>query len=378
LIIDVALPRISRPAPASGNLAQRFDARRNHLTVMRLGLAMTVAVVHASAVGFGNQPVVGHVTVGELAVDAFFVLSGFLIAGSYLRLGSVPRYLWHRFLRIMPGFWVCLLVTATVFAPFMAWLQDRPPSSVFTADQESAWDYIVANAALLMRQFGIAGLPHGVPEPEVMDGSLWTLFYEAVCYVGILALAAVGGLRRRPVLTLGAIAAVWIVTAGNAAGLELLGQQRMLRFTLLFLLGTAAFIYARHIPVRGRLAAASLVLVVAGLYLLPDYRALAAPAFTYICLWLMVARPPRRMPRHDLSYGVYMYHWPIEQLLRLAGLDARGKPVFVLVSVTLCIAAAILSWFLVERPCLGLKEARWRGRRPATTPGQRVGRRGAG
>lgn len=360
------------------NLRHRFHARLNHLNAMRLGLAVTVAYVHALAVGFGHQPGVGKTLVGDLAVDAFFVLSGFLITASYLRLQSVRRYLWHRFLRIMPGFWVCLALTAVVVAPALAWMQGRSAFSVFVAPENSAGDYVVANFALLMRQFDIAGLPTGVPEPGVLDGSLWTLFYEAICYLGIILLALLGGLRRRPALALAALCVLWALTAMNATGFQVVGQERMLRFAFLFLLGAVGWLYAERVPVHGVLAAGSLAILVPSLFVLPDYRALAAPAFAYLCLWVAVTRPPRRVLQHDLSYGVYVYHWPIQQLLVVAGFGAWGEVSFVAVSVALVLVAAAVSWRMIERPALGFKNAAWVERgahrmRPLPAPGQPPG-----
>ena len=63
-----------------------------------------------------------------------------------------------------------------------------------------------------------------------------------------------------------------------------------------------------------------MVLVVAGLHLLPDYRALAGPAFAYAFLYAVVRLPLRWRPRWDLSYGIYVWHWPIALVLSAAGL----------------------------------------------------------
>jgi peptidoglycan/LPS O-acetylase OafA/YrhL len=359
LITDLVGRWLKPPSAGTQKLQECFDPQRNNLTAVRLGLAVTVAVGHAMAVGFGHQPGIAGTDLGDLAVDAFFVLSGFLLAGSYLRLASIRRYAWHRFLRIMPGFWVCLALTAVFVAPIVAWQQGRSATSVFTAGPQSALDYVVANSTLLMRQFGIAGLPEHVPVPDVMDGSLWTLFYEAVCYAGVVVLAVLGGLRSRRPITLLVVGGLWALIALNAVGVHLVGQERILRLAFMFLLGTAMFLYARTIPVRNDVAVASLVLVLAALIWLPDYRMLAAPAFAYLCLWLVVFRPPQRMLQRDLSYGLYVYHWPIEQLLVVAGLTALGAWTFIVISLALAIAAAALSWRLVERPSLRYKNAAW-------------------
>jgi peptidoglycan/LPS O-acetylase OafA/YrhL len=346
-----------------GRLQERFDPRRNHLGAIRLGLATTVAFTHAQAVGFGHQPHLGRTRIGELAVDAFFVLSGFLLAGSYLRLDSVPRYLWHRFLRIMPGFWVCLLITALVVAPLIAWLQNRSTTSVFTGEQ-SSFDYLVQNCALGIRQFGITGLPQGVPQPDNLNGSLWTLGFEALCYAAVIGLGLIGALKRRPEMTLAIVTVLWIATVTHALGFELVPQQRLLRFVLMFLLGSVIYLYADKIPIGNRYAVVALVLLLAALVVLPEYRSLGGPALAYLCLWLAVVRPPQGIWRSDLSYGLYVYHWPVLQLLVVAEVRDVGEPTFIVVGVLLAAAAAALSWFLVERPALRHKDAAWVSRIP--------------
>jgi peptidoglycan/LPS O-acetylase OafA/YrhL len=327
---------------------------------MRLVLASTVAFAHALELGFGYQPSIAGTKLGDLAVDAFFVLSGFLLASSYVRLASIRRYVWHRFLRIMPGFWTCLLLTALLVAPAVAWLQGRPASSVFTGPQSSL-DFLRVNSMLMMRQFGISGLPQGVAVPDVVNGSLWTLFYEAVCYAGVVVLGVVGALRRRPLITLAVVGLLWAATALNAAGLHIVGQQRLLRFTLLFLLGSVLFLYGRVVPIRGWLAAASLVLLIVGLIWTTDYRVLAGPGFAYLCLWVAVIRPSRTTPVSDLSYGLYVYHYPILQLLVVSGLTDLGEGPFIAAGLVLSMGAAFASWHMIERPSLSFKDAAWVG-----------------
>ena len=343
------------------SLADAFDPKGNLLTPMRLGLAAVVAVSHAFALGTGTQPHLGAETLGDLAVDAFFVVSGFLVVSSLLRLRSVARYGWHRALRILPGFWVCLLVTALVVAPLLAVLEGLPASAPFTTPGRSAVDYVVANAGLLMRQFGIDGLLTGAPTPDVLDGALWTLAYEAACYVALAALGLAGLLRS--VRRLAAVVAVlWLLTVVQALGSVEVGPARMLRFGLLFGLGALAWLAAARVPARGRtarlLTVGSVAVLVPSVLLLPDYRAVAAPAFAYLCLRLVVAGREPRWLRADLSYGLYVYHWPLQQVLVVAGLASAGVAVLAVVSLAGGLLLAAASWWWVEKPALGLKSVR--------------------
>ncbi|MDQ1287137.1 MAG: hypothetical protein QG622_702 [Actinomycetota bacterium] len=325
---------------------------------MRLTLALTVAVVHANAIGWGEQPKLGDTHLGEVAVDGFFVVSGFLVTRSALRLGSSRRYAWHRALRIMPGFWVCLLVVAFVAAPLIAWLQGRPPGSVLTGEQSSV-GYVVRNAALMIRQWDIGGLlGAGGTDEGAMNGALWTLWYEALCYVAVAVLVALVPRRRHTVVVAATVVAMWVVVLLQT--LRLAGGPEFLpRFLLAFGLGALGWLAAdriRFTPVYVILAA---VTFGAGSALLPDYRVAGSAGLAYLLLWAIVALPVRIEPPADLSYGLYVYHWPVQQVLLAAGATALGLPGFVVLAVAVTALLSLASWHWVEAPALSAKNAAW-------------------
>lgn len=340
-----------------GYLSTAFDPRHNALDVIRLALAGLVALVHTMELGFGHQPQTGSTDLGSLAVDGFFVVSGFLVARSYLRLDDLRRFLWHRALRILPGFYVCLLLTAFVVAPALALLQGGSAASVLGGER-SALTYVTANAGLSMRQFGVDGAS------EVLNGSLWTLFFEACCYLLVAGLGVVGVLRRRPWVVLALLGVLWGLVVARSAGYDLVGSTLMLRFAFVFLLGAAAHLFADRIRVHRGLALLSAAVLVVGLVLLPDHRALAGPAFAYLVLYAVVRLPLRHELRWDLSYGVYVWHWPIATLLVAAGGAVLPVVPFLLVGLSLTAVVAALSWNLVERPALRAKDAAWVTRGP--------------
>jgi peptidoglycan/LPS O-acetylase OafA/YrhL len=358
------------------SLAERFDPCRNNFTLQRLLLAAIVVLVHGQSLSSNTQPSVFKADLGELAVDGFFVLSGFLVTRSALRLDSVRRFAWHRLLRILPGFWVCLLVTALVVAPLLAVLEGRPALSVFSGP-DSALHYVLRNSALLIRQFGIAGLRADQFMPGVLDGSLWSLFYEGLCYVGIGALALAGVLVPRPtrvggrhsvhplrllvhrrLLVAALVAALWGTLVLDKIGVALpmhMGRQMI----FVFLIGALAELYAEHIPMDWRLAVAGAAVWQGSCALMYEYRLVGGLAFGYVLLWLAAAARVVPQPRADFSYGVYMYHWPIDTILLGLGLGSAGLHVFLICSAALTFAVAAASWFLIESPALRFKNAAW-------------------
>jgi peptidoglycan/LPS O-acetylase OafA/YrhL len=123
----------------------------------------------------------------------------------------------------------------------------------------------------------------------------------------------------------------------------------------MFLLGATAYLYAGRIRMRGDLAAGAAGLFLLSLALFDDYRVLGAVPFTYLCLWAGTSFVWR--VRTDLSYGIYIYHWPLQQLLVLTALGTTSAAVFVPVSIALVLIPAAASWYLVERPALRHKDS---------------------
>lgn len=339
-------------------LAERFSPRQNAFDILRLALALTVAFCHLIAIGYGWQPRWDSgLTLSGLGVHGFFVLSGFLVTRSYLSLASFPRFAWHRFLRIMPAFWVCLLVTAFVMAPIMAQVEGRPVRSILWG-ANSSLTYVLSNAFLAIFQSGISGLLATTPIPEDVDVALWSLAFEAVCYsmVALLGVLAVLQKRRWIVLAMGIF--LWGLTIVQ----EMTGPlphavALALSLVNLFVLGMIGYLYRDWVPASGMIALASSAVFLLCTFTLTDYQAGAAPAFAYLLLWFGACSPLRLRVSNDFSYGVYIYHWPVLQLLAVAGVATASPALFVLASVPLVGALAVASWFVVERPALARRHS---------------------
>ncbi len=190
-------------------IGESFDPRRNSLNFLRLTLALVVVINHALPLAAFR--VIGGINgtgFAEIAVFGFFGISGFLIAGSAVR-ASAGRYLWQRFLRIFPAFWVCLLATAFVFG-VIAWLHHPVVphcgiSCYFDARSNGPFGYTYRNLLLIIHQHSIAGTPTGSLDPLEWNGSLWSLAYEFLCYLILMALAVVGLLRHRGVVLISTV-----------------------------------------------------------------------------------------------------------------------------------------------------------------------------
>lgn len=355
----------------------------NSIGFLRLLLAALVVYTHAWLLGgFGPEPLAewtgDSLTAGKLAVECFFVLSGFLVATSYRRLRSPVSFLWHRALRLVPGGWACLLVTAFVLAPLV--FLTSSAGDGFFAQEPSALGYVVRNLFAPRHQIGIGTLLAGNPWPTDFNGSLWTLSYEAACY-GAVVLVGVAGLLDRfrfAALAMGALAllGLGLQIAGHALPAvswlyNTPGKLLCLHFGAGVLWSSfpraAEVVSARHWP-----GAIALVLTAAAWHF--GCGEFISPLLLPVALWWAVHRLPLRnwekKARGDYSYGIYVYGYPVEQMLVHFGLHRAGLPAFLGLSLALTLALAFLSWRFIEAPALRLKHLLDKFRRPALASAQ--------
>lgn len=336
-------------------LGQAFDPQNNALNAWRLILASGVILEH-------SWPLTGrrlHGPIQQLMdqvwVDGFFVISGFLITASWIRDPRVRDYALARGLRIFPGLWVCVAVIAFVIAPISVAIQGGSVRDLmFSA---APIEYVLNNAVLNVYHAGIAGTPRGVPWPAVWDGPLWTLIFELICYVAVAVAGMAGALNRRwPAPVVFAVAVAVSALVGYPVFEIEAVPQMIARFAVVFAAGAVIHQYRDKIPARWSLVAASAVIVVvAGLYV-PNYRVVAALPLAYavIVSGALIRNKHLRL-RTDLSYGVYIYAWPMEQLLVICGLGFLSPIPFTIVAALATLPLAALSWFVVEKRALALK-----------------------
>lgn len=342
-----------------------FDSRHNALNLIRLCLAVLVIVWH-------SFPLTGHEVafaplrqlMGHISVDAFFAISGYLIVSSWLRRPQWRSFLRARVLRIMPAFWVSLVVTAFVIAPLGALLERRVLGPSFWP---SALGYVWRNCLLWVNQYAIDQTPVGVPFPGVWNGSMWTLAWEFLCYLGVLALGLFGLFRFRSVL--------WALFGAALAGVVLTSYGPVHNFYIAMAahFGVMFLAGALVLQIQGRLPLTPTLMIVAGVAVLasawlPDYRLLAAFPLAYLVISLgALGRHPRLQFHTDLSYGTYIFAFPLQQLLVSAGALALGVAGFAMLSIAATLLVATASWFGIERPALRLKRRRQRAV-PAPAP----------
>ena len=298
---------------------------------------------------------------GNLAVDAFFAISGFLIVHSWLHSSSAWVYLQKRVARIYPAFMVVSLFCLFVVAP----LAISPPSGVWQVI--SVPRYLFDTLSLLVDNPSGAFARNPVHE---LNGATWTVIFEFWFYLGVMLLGSLG-VYRRPTILLGLL----------AGSLLLCGLQQELKLPFLdrgdfrahipipfsghwprlgsfFLSGVCCYFYRERIPVRGRLFAAAAGILLVSCFLGRGIWLTMPLCGTYLLFSVAFSSRLKfhRFARHgDLSYGVYLYAWPIQQLL-VQFLKPHFNPyTLFLTALPLSCACAFASWHRVEKPWLARK-----------------------
>ena len=329
-----------------------YPYRKNSLNLFRLILAAMVLFAHSFYItGSGTGPMIHGENLGGWAVAGFFVLSGFLITRSRLRT-SAGEYLLHRIARIFPAFLVCLVVTAFAFAPLAA-LIEHGTLAGFMSTPVTPLEYIWANLTLYIDAYDIGTTLQSVPYPGAWNGSLWTLFYEFLCYMLVWVLGAIALFRKNGWVA-GAVyvlsLAVWIgIGLAQRWGLDP-SFALFAKLAPFFLGGAFVFFVVERSGINAIVAAVSLVVALGLIVFVPRWGGqAAAPFLAYGLLWLSsVVRQPAWIARNDVSYGFYIYAWPVQQLAVLLGGAAFGLPVYVLIVLIVTFALAWLSWSIVE------------------------------
>jgi len=299
--------------------------------LMRLVAALLVVVSHTFPLA-GQAPfrITGVEDLGALGVSVFFVISGYLVSASYVR--DPKTYLLKRILRIEPGLIASLVVTVGL----LAFVTTAPMAEYAPA----AAMYVLRNALLYPATYELPGVFQAAPVAGVVNGVLWTLRLEFSFYLVLMLI------RARLSLVLGLAAACALVfTAMTFADPHWAGEQisRIIflgaRNGFLFFAGAALQLAGRQVPLwLGGLSAIAF----------PFIGPLALPTAV-----LGLARPGK-LPA-DLSYGVYIYAFPLQQWLAIQG------QLNIVTAILAVIPFAAASWFLVEKPAMKLKP----GPRPA-------------
>lgn len=346
--------------------------RSNNLDALRLVGALAVIFGHAyHIVGrpFEN-PIVAGYPVQTLGVVIFFSISGYLITASWSRTKNPISYLAARSLRIFPALVVVVLVCMLVVGPLVTTLTT---SAYF--DHPTTWSYL--SNIILRPQYELPGVWATQPYPNAVNGSLWTLPAEFFCYLLVPLVFLAPRRLRIPVVLALLAGSVWYSMTPPLESM-VVWHSRISDNALMWAFFAAGallrLLAERGLRFRADVAVGLLATHMVIAATLPQHTTKVAWLFLpYVVLTVGLASTPyvRRASRFgDLSYGLYLWAFPVQQLvIDLWGVRRMSVNLLVVTAITALLALA--SWHAVEHPSLRLKDRivrRFVRRSPEPTP----------
>ena len=362
---------------------------RNNFDLFRFLLASAVIFCHCYATFYtwddftANEPFMvwsgGKISIGSAAVNFFFIISGFLILRSFEYSASFWSYLKKRILRIYPGFIVAFLLSIFVFGALghveHTWLKTYEAYIKYVPLRMEAVNMLTLQApidAYYFNHMAQVGL----------NTSMWTIQYEFVCYLFVPVLVWLGTLKHRCILLIAFLISYTLLLLQNYGfifpydgswyGNALANPYYHPRFFTYFLAGCLVYLYKHRIPRNNLLMVLSLLLFVLALKL-QIFDLVWPIAGTYL-LFFFAYHPKALFSNFakygDFSYGIYLYGWPLQQLTLLYLSEYLNVFTFFLLVMPLVLLAAFISWYLIEKPALKLKNHTFRNTKviPAINP----------
>ena len=355
-------------------LSDVSKGRDNNFNLIRIAAALAVLVSHSFVLAMGGRAVRPLSTslgmeIGDIAVDVFFITSGFLVTGSLLTRQRTIEFAWARALRIYPALLLVVLVTVFVLGPLFTSL----PLSAYLSDSTtySYW----AKCSTLFGGIGyrLPGVFDDNPHKSWVNMSLWTLPYEVWMY----AILAVGWLvlriarqYRSEAFALGVI--IYAVLCGSyvlaSRCFDLAPESDFARFSFMFFTGATFYVLKEHVVLSRSLFWLILIMLFFSLWHQRVFSAVYILSLAYLVLFF--AYVPSGVIRKynvlgDYSYGMYIYAYPVQQSVA-ALLPGVSVLAMILISAGPTIFLAVMSWHFLERRALALKGAlHWQHKRMA-------------
>jgi peptidoglycan/LPS O-acetylase OafA/YrhL len=283
----------------------------------------------------------------------FFALSGFLVAGSLTRVKSLKVFMLHRILRIVPALSCEVFLSALVLGPIVT---TATPVRYFSDPAFFSYFFNIIGKV----RYQLPGVFTDNPFPNIVNVSLWTVPIEIQCYIGISLLIIFGfATQKRAILAI-FIAAMLIQAAGEAQGALAPDPKDIVsHFTLFssFIAGVTAFLWRDSLKLTYFGVAAAMIVGAVSFYSGAYYfLAPACAVYLVICFGMIEFPKIPLLSDGDYSYGIYLYGCPVQQTLMHYFPENRNWEFNLALAVPITIVIAVLSWNIVEKRALYLKD----------------------
>jgi peptidoglycan/LPS O-acetylase OafA/YrhL len=332
-------------------------SRPSGFDYMRLILCSLVIASHCISVTQGEQAVMGLVlSHWRLLIvpilPMFFALSGFLVAGSLYRCRTLISFAGLRVIRLIPALMTEVVLSAIIIGPIFTALSLH---DYITNDE--FWPYFLNILGRVHTT--LPGVFSGSPLPGVVNSQLWTIPAEMESYVSLALFAVLGLVWKRNLFALALLfiqilIVVYVIV--QQPGLEPLISGRILVFC--FLCGVSAYQFRERIPHHPALLIAA-ILTALLLTLTPGGDYFISLPLVYVTIYLGTLNLPRNkfLLSGDYSYGMYLYGFPLQQVLVALWPWPMTWYENIAASVPLAFGVAHFSWHFIEKPALRLKSS---------------------
>lgn len=332
---------------------KKVQHNHNNFDFIRFLAAVLVIESHATqltGIGVSYTKLFTHsVSLGNLCVDVFFMVSGYLILSSYLRLSNLKQYLISRILRIYPALIVAVLITALIIVPFFT-----STSLTNYYSDPTTWRYLL-NAIMPFHEMidGINGFNTGTNNiyASMVNGALWTIGWEVKCYLLIIILAMSKLLRYKFIIL--AISMSLIIKYNFD------GDVDACRFYGFFMLGMGFYLFREQIIFNHKLTLAiSIISLITASYFNTCFLIVWAISGGYL-LFSFAFNNNIKLNNFgkfgDFSYGIYLYGFVIQQILIVLNHGKMDNVVNFIIAFPIAILCGVLSYKFIEKPCMNLK-----------------------
>lgn len=297
-------------------LADISKGRDNNLDLLRFIAAIMVIFSHAFPISLGADvmdPLAvmtkDQISFGSLAVSVFFLYGGFLICKSLFRCKETKKYFKARIIRIFPPLMVVVILCSFCLGPFYTVLSIP---DYFT----SAGTYRYLLNGILILQHNLPGVFENNIYGAVVNGPLWTLPIEFVCYIMCWFFYKINILDKKR--SLGAI----LIFGLGCTGVLILSEKYAILATMIrpmgmFFIGMMLYIYLEHIVMSRFIfwlcLAGCIVSSILGIF---NYT-----IFIFLPYLLMYIGFGTKFKfsdfakRGEISYGIYLSAWPVQQMI---------------------------------------------------------------
>lgn len=321
------------------------------MAVVRYVLSFLVLIAHTATLADVSLPISNY---SFIAVGGFFALSGFLLFASFQKKPTLQHYLSRRARRILPPYFLIVIVCAFSFVLVSSLSCEE---YYFSGD---FWKYLAANLSFLnFIQPSLPGVFDGADFfTNAVNGSLWTMKGEWICYISVpILFCFIIKYPRKATLILCSIILVCIVISnilyfkGEQTGREIfftLSKQFNSIFVFFYIGAFINMQYKYFLKYKWYIIAIDIAIIIFSDYYVLFYYLFLRPfvVATMVIWFSQVGKWGSFLRYHeDLSYDIYLFHYPIIQLVVLFGLNKScSHYMLLLLVIAVTTLFAFISW----------------------------------